>query len=36
MTAILAAVAMFAVSLWRRLEGDEGGLPFALSFVGSL
>lgn len=34
MTANLAAVAMFAVSFWRRLGGDESGLPVALSFVG--
>jgi uncharacterized membrane protein len=34
MTANLVAVAIFAVSFWRRLEGDEGGLPVALSFAG--
>jgi uncharacterized membrane protein len=34
MTANLAAVAVFAVSFWRRLEGDASGIPVGLSFVG--
>src|SRR5262245_5404016 len=34
MTANLAAVAVFAISFWQHQQGNETGLPMALSFVG--
>jgi uncharacterized membrane protein len=33
MTANLAAVAVFAMSFWQHSQGDQSGLPLALSFV---
>lgn len=34
MTSNLAAVAVFAISFWQHGQGNESGLPVALSFVG--